>query len=619
MIRAILALGVMFCLSLPGLSQKGYWQQRADYEMKIDFDDSNHQYTGRQKITYRNNSPDTLHHLFYHLYFNAFQPGSMMDVRSRTIDDPDPRVGDRIAALSESEIGFIEVNSFKKNGDPQPHTVSGTVMKVELDQPILPGKKATLEMEFRGQVPLQIRRSGRDSKEGVAYSMTQWFPKLAEYDRMGWHADEYVGREFYGVWGDYSVEITIDSAYTVAGTGVLQNPREIGHGYAPEGKSLKRPDGDRLTWHFEAENVHDFAWAADKDYVHTQRTMDDGTELHFFYKDEEGLRENWERLPEYTERIFQYANEHFGQYPYPIYSVIQGGDGGMEYAMATLITGRRTFSSLVGVTVHEVMHSWYQMVLGTNETMFPWMDEGFTSYASSRIMSHLFNPEEDTRTGRYYDSYLRLAKSDLEEPMSTFADLFLTNFAYGAAAYGKGAVFLAQLGYVIGQENLDRGLLRYFDEWQFKHPTPWDFILVMEKQSDIQLKWYLHYMLNTTNTIDYALKRVDGRSDKTLVTLERVGDFPMPIDVDVFMRDGSRKRINIPLRMMRGSKPSEEVEDYRVADEWPWTHPTYDLEIEVPIGEIEAIEIDASQRLADVERSNNRVELNEKTETLIID
>ncbi len=616
--RELLALILVFSFSAVAVAKGPYWQQRADYEMKIDFDDAAHQYSGWQKITYRNNSPDTLHNLYYHLYLNAFQPGSMMDVRSRTIKDADPRVGDHISALSEDEIGYLEVQSLDMNGNALKYKVSGTILIVELDKPILPGRKVKLEMNFRGQVPLQIRRTGRDNSEGIAYSMTQWYPKLAEYDAMGWHADEYVGREFYGVWGNYDVQINIDSAYTVAASGVLQNPREIGHGYSTEGKSLKRPAGDRLTWRFVANDVHDFAWAADKDYIHTQLKMENGPNLHFFYKNEEDLLDNWEKLPEFTEKIFKYASKHFGKYPYPTYSVIQGGDGGMEYAMATLITGRRTLSSLVGVTVHEVMHSWYQMVLATNETMFPWMDEGFTSYASSRIMSHLFNPEEDTRTGRYYNTYINLATSGAEEPMSTYADLFLTNYAYGAAAYGKGAVFPAQLGYVIGQDNLDRGLLRYFDEWQFKHPTPSDFMLVMEQQSGLQLDWYLHYMVNTTNTIDYSLKNVDGRSDGTTITLERIGDFPMPIDLDIFLRDGTHKQINIPMRMMRGSKPSEgEDVDYTVMPDWQWTNATYELSLDIPIDKIEAIEIDASGRLADIDRSNNRVELGPHTEIII--
>ena len=597
-----------------GISQDTYWQQRVEYEMEIDFDDSLHQYDGFQKLTYYNNSPDTLFSAYFHLYFNAFQPGSMMDVRSRTIEDPDPRVGDRIAKLEESEIGFMRVQSLRQNGDEVEIQEVGTILEVDLAEPILPGKKAKFEMEFKGQVPVQIRRSGRDNREGIAYSMSQWYPKICEYDAMGWHPDPYIGREFHGVWGDFDVKITMDSSYTIGATGVLENADEIGHGYLDRGDKLKRPEGDRLTWHFTAEKVHDFVWAADDEYAHTKTTLPSGTVIHFLFKDTEDLRTNWGKLPEYVEQVFDYANERFGQYPYPQYSVIQGGDGGMEYAMATLITGQRKFSSLVGVTVHEIMHSWYQMLLATNEGMYPWMDEGFTTFASSKVMSHLFNPEEDTRRGRYYDSYISLAKSGKEEPMAKMADHYNTNYAYGAASYSKGAVFIGQLGYILGQENLDKGMLRYFQEWSFKHPTPNDFIHVLEKVSGMELKWYLNYMLNTTEVIDYGISTIKGMEGKTEIELERIGLFPMPIDLYITYRDGSSEMINIPLRMMRGHKPSPDGVEFTVAEDWPWTHPAYSLTIDADPQDIEKIEIDPTRRMADVDPANNVVNFDGATE-----
>lgn len=600
-------------LTLSIFAEAQYWQQEMTCEMELELDDSNHQYTGTQEIRYKNNSPDTLFRIYFHLHPNAFQPGSMMDIRSRTIEDPDPRVGDRIAYLTPEEQGFLHVLKLTQNGKPLRFEEVGTVLEVELEKPIRPGKKAKFEMEFHGQVPLQVRRSGRDNKEGIAYSMTQWYPKLAEYDVTGWNADEYIGREFHGVWGEWDVKITMDSAYTIGGTGMLQNAKEIGKGYLPEGQSPKRPDGDKLTWHFKAEKVHDFAWAADKDYVHTMRKMKNGTELHFFYKDSPDLKDGWEQLPEFTERIFEYANKHFGEYPYPQYSIIQGGDGGMEYPMATLITGQRRLSSLVGVSAHEAMHSWYQLLLGTNETLYPWMDEGFTTYASGRIMSHLFNPEEDTRTGRYYEGYVSLAKSGKEEPMSTMADHYKTNYAYGAASYSKGAVFLAQIGYVIGDDALQRGLLRYFDEWKFKHPTPMDLIRVMEKTSQLELGWYLNYMMNTTEIIDYAIDTVHAPEGRTWIDLSRIGNFPMPLDIDITYTDGRQDRVHIPLRMMRGAKPQEDDTPYLVAIDWPWTHPVYRLALDVPLNSIAKVEIDASGRLADVNRENNVFIISEQT------
>ncbi|MFI3185218.1 MAG: hypothetical protein QX198_04490, partial [Methylococcaceae bacterium] len=194
-------------------------------------DATRHQFKGKQKLVYTNNSPDTLTKVFYHLYFNAFQPGSMMDVRSRTIQDPDPRVADRISKLAPEEVGYHKVDRFTQDGQVLKYHVQGTVLEVELARPILPGGRSEFLMDFNSQVPLQIRRSGRHNAQGIDYSMTQWYPKMAEYDHEGWHADPYVGREFHGVWGDFDVKISIDKKYVIGGTGYLQNPNEIGHGY----------------------------------------------------------------------------------------------------------------------------------------------------------------------------------------------------------------------------------------------------------------------------------------------------------------------------------------------------------------------------------------------------
>lgn len=585
------------------------WQQYANYYMEIDMDVNTNRFQGIQKLEYTNNSPDVLDQVFYHLYFNAFQPGSMMDVRSRTIKDPDRRVRDRISKLSDEEIGYQKIFSLKQDGEDVKFEVVGTVLEVQLAKPIQPGQKVTFDMTFEGQVPLQIRRSGRDNAEGVRYTMTQWFPKLAEYDYQGWHADEYIGREFYGVWGDYEIKISIDKDYVVGGTGYLQNPLEIGHGYEDEGQTVnKKIENGKLTWHFIAPNVHDFAWAADPDYVHDKLTMDNGMVLHFFHQKGQNEK-NWAELMPLAEQAFEYANEHFGQYPYKQFSVIQGGDGGMEYPMSTMITGMR--GSLLGVTIHEAMHDWYHGVLGNNEALTPWMDEGFTSYASSRISRHLrANGNEEPTTIENLGmsangGYLRIAMSGVEEPLSTHGDHYNLNGAYSAASYSKGSVWMSQLGYVIGEEALDKGLLEYFNTWKFKHPNPNDVLRVFERVSGLELDWYNEYFVYTTKKIDYGIQNVVGEGNSTKVTLEKVGLMPMPTDVVVTYKDGTKEVHYMALRMMRGEKPAETNDPRVVHADWPWTNPSYDLNIDRPISDIASIEIDPSGRMADVNRENN--------------
>ena len=605
----------LFTFSL-SLAQNGtYWQQEVDYTMEIDVDAEKHQYTGKQKLVYTNNSPDVLTRVYYHLYFNAFQPGSMMDTRSRTITDPDSRVKDRILHLSENEIGYQKIHSLKQDGKPVNYSVEGTILVVELNKPIKPGTKSTFEMEYEAQVPLQIRRSGWNNEAGVELSMSQWYPKISEYDFMGWHPNPYVGREFHGVFGNFDVKITIDKNYVLGGTGLLQNPQEIGYGYEKPGSTVKKAAGDKLTWHFVAENVIDFFWGADPDYVHKTVQVLNGPLLHFLYQ-ENAISENaspeenakykeaWEQLPNYMVKAIQYANEHFGTYPYPQFSVVQGGDGGMEYPMGTFVTGARNFGSLLGTTVHEMYHSWYQNVLATNESLLPWMDEGFTSYAAAETMAALFERKGNAHSGAYR-GYGYIVQSGKEEPLTTHADHYNTNQAYGIAAYSKGEVFLYQLSYIIGEDTFRKGILNYHQQWKLKHPTALDFITVMEKESGMILDWYYEYFVETTKTIDYGIKAVLGTDSKTIVEFEKKGLMPMPLDVEVEYTDGNKELFYIPLRIMRGEKPAENDMKRTILEDWQWVFPTYTMEIPAAVSSIKSIIIDPSERMADIERSNN--------------
>src|SRR5690554_5624376 len=439
-----------------------YWQQKVDYKMDIQMDVKNFQYKGKQELKYTNNSPDTLNKVYYHLFFNAFQPGSEMDVRSRTIVDPDSRVGDRISKLSPAEIGYIKPTMLTQDGKPVVYKIVGTVMQVQLNTSILPGQSTVFNLEWDAQVPLQVRRSGRDSSEGVALTMTQWYPKISEYDFEGWHADPYIGREFFSVWGNYDVKITIDESYTIGGTGYLQNPAEVGHGYTAPGQKWMKPKKGKYTWHFLAPDVHDFAWGADPNYIHDTYPGPNGVTLHFFYKDNPEIAENWKNLQPKTAALMEFFNEHIGPYPYEQYSVIQGGDGGMEYAMCTMITGERELGSLVGVTAHELAHTWFQFVLASNESRHPWMDEGFTVFIADEAMNVVMDQNKDNPHSGSYSSYYFQAASGEEQPMSTHADRYDNNRAYSVNAYSKGSVFLNQLGYIIGHENLSKTLKRFY-------------------------------------------------------------------------------------------------------------------------------------------------------------
>lgn len=591
----------------PLFGQDYRWQQRVEYDMNVRVDVKTHRVSGDQKLVYYNNSKDTLTRVYYHLYFNAFQPGSMMDIRSRNIQDPDPRVGERISKLKDDEIGYQHVISLNQDGKATTYRIDGTILEVTLAKPILPNTKTVFDMKFESQVPIQIRRSGRNSKEGIAYSMTQWYPKMAEYDHQGWHAYQYVAREFHGVWGDFYVKITIDPTYVIGGTGKLQNADKVGHGYEKAGTTVKSPAGD-LTWHFQAKNVIDFAWAADPEYVHDKAQVPNGPELHFFYQKNDKTADNWTKLRDYAVKHFQFMNSTFGKYPYDTYSIIQGGDGGMEYPMCTLITGERSLGSLVGVMAHEVAHSWYQGVLASNESLYSWMDEGFADFASQESMAVLVN-EKNVHTGSYA-GYFALVRSGLQEPLSQHSDHYNTNRAYSVGSYNLGTVFLQQLKYVMGDENFYIGMRRYYNSWKFRHPEPNDFIRIMEKTSNLQLRWYMNYWVNTTKKIDYGIKSVLENQGATFISLERMGDFPMPIDLVVTYKDGTREMFYIPLGEMMGTKQIEDKTMNRTdLQAWPWVNPTYTVRVGRPSSEIANIDIDPTLRMADVNPDNNFLEV----------
>ncbi len=622
---------ISLVISTQIFAQPERWQQSINYKIDATLDVQKNTVKGTEEILYANNSTDTLHKVYFHMYWNAFQPNSNMDVRSRElgkttftnrrgeeVKDWDMRVRDRIQNLKPEEYGIQKVNTLSINGKQQQLVEHETILEVVLTQPILPKSSVKINLSFEAQVPIQIRRSGRDNKEGVRYSMSQWYPKMVEYDYQGWNTNPYIAREFYGVWGNYDVTLRLDKNYMVGGTGVLQNPT------APLDK-----DGNKV-WNFKGNTIHDFVWFADNNFKHLSKEVRKGLTLHVYYKAKDAKADSaWANVLWAAEKVLPFMEKKMGAYPYPQYSFIQGGDGGMEYAMATLLVGPS-----LGTAFHEWIHSWYQHILGSNESLFAWMDEGFTSYGEEMV-SHYYETNFASQSpyisdaakkqiqvslerqskllpavqSGNYSGYLALAKSGLEEPMSTHADHFNTNYAYSNAAYSKGGTFLGVLGYMMGEAKRDQLMLNYYNTWKFKHPNANDFIRVAEKTSGLQLQWLKEYWVNSTKTIDYGLNDIQVSGNAALISVQRVGKFPMPIEVVVTYKDGTNELHYIPLDLMLGGKTQEGAIKQINHPEWKWTHPTYTFETTQPLSAIKSIEIDPSQRMPDINRSNNKIEI----------
>ena len=588
---------LVFTLSINGQNS---WQQNANYKIYIDVDVKKNTFKGSQEVLYTNNSPDALNKVFFHLYFNAFRPESDMAERLNNGDDNNRRFDVNIKDLEPHEYGQLKVNNLKQDGLNIDSFVSDTILEVTLTNPILPGESSLFTMNFNGQIPITIRRAGRDSPMGVKYSMAQWYPKISEYDYEGWNTAPYTGREFHGVWGDFDVTIKIDKDFIVAASGYIQETD-------PNNNKLGYLSGKKRVWNFKAPKVHDFTWAADSEYIHDIYPGPNGVKLNFYYKNDPKIIANWKTLQPVTAELMDFFNNYIGEYPYEQYSVVQGGDGGMEYSMLTLLNYGEELIPLISVTSHELAHAWFQGVLATNEMNHAWMDEGSASYFGELAESHVFNIDfHPIFTERPYQDYISLATSGQEMPLATNANRFKFNRAYEDAAYDKGFVFLSQLNYIIGEKAFEKTIKNYFDKYKFTHPLPNDLRRVAEQSSGILLNWYLTDWTQTTNQIDYAIKNVESRKKKSVITLERIGLMPMPLEILVRYKDGNEEFYYIPISLMRGEKSKPEYADKWIQlKDWSWAYKKYEFEIKSKMESIKSIDINPTGLLADVDTSNN--------------
>ena len=578
---------------------QNYWQQEANYKIFVDINVKNNRYKGNQEIVYTNNSNDTLNKIFIHLYFNAFKASSDMAERLVSGDDINTRFDINLKELKPEEEGYLDVFNLKQDNTDVDSFVSDTILEVTLANPLVPGQSSIFSMDFKGQVPITIRRAGRDSPMGVKFSMAQWYPKISEYDYEGWNTAPYTGREFHGVWGDFDVNIKIDKDYIVAASGYLQKTDQLN-------PKLGVKSGNKRIWNFIAPRVHDFTWAADPDYIHDVYPGPNGVKLNFYYKNDPKIVENWRTLQPITAELMKFFNENIGTYPYKQYSVVQGGDGGMEYSMLTLINYGDEFVPLVSVTSHELAHAWFQGVLATNEMNHEWMDEGAASYFGDLAESFVLKTDFYRSIMSSYGRYIELANSGMEMPQSTNANRYKFNRAYESTAYSKGFVFLSQLRYIIGNESFKKTIKNYFNTYKFTHPLPNDFRRIAEQSSGILLNWYLTDWTQTTNKIDYAIDKVEKMNKKSIISLKRIGLMPMPLEVLVKLKDGREEFYYIPITLMRGEKKRPlYAERWTQVKDWSWAYKNYILEIDHELESIQSININPTGLIADSNSLND--------------
>ncbi|UCF05823.1 MAG: M1 family metallopeptidase [bacterium] len=549
-------------LPLPVLSDR-YWQQKADYEIHVTLDPSEHTLTGTETITYTNNSPDTLDIFYLHLYPNAYR-----DRTSQLIRDYMKGTFFFFVGLPKSWRGWIDVTALSVDDTETEFTVDGTILESAFPIPLAPGKTATIELTFTEKIR---KRRGRAGYRGRHYDLAQWYPKMVVYDKRGWHPDQFRQGEFYGEFGTFDVHITLPEEYVVAATGVPvsgdpgweKNPLRRGGGGGsgmhpmgggPHGHSMSAGGGedtevdDTKTVHFRAEKVHDFAWSADPTFVVQDTTYNDIHVMSIF----RSWNRSWaDSVLVRTLRSVRWLEGITGPYPYPQLSIVDcPTHGGMEYPMFVM-----NGNADEGLIFHEVGHIYFYAALANNERDEAWLDEGLTQYQTFWYTERRFGPNGEPQDrifpfslfprGTMYERLARpvinLHRTDFAERVATPAHEFQNS--YHTSVYVKAPLFLRALHYTVGDENFRKILTTYFERWKFKHVDEEAFRSVCEEISEMDLKDLFKQWLHSTKDCDYRISRFKVKQADEGYTAEvkinRKGELIMPITLAFRLKNGN--------------------------------------------------------------------------------
>lgn len=588
-----------------------YFQQHVDYRINAKLDIALNRIDATQTLIYTNNSPDTLSQLHFHLYLNKYEKGAYHYRGRRT-----------------HESASIDIFEIRENDSIKTvYMIDHTLLHLPLNEKLLPGDSVNLFFKFAAKLP---QASGRYGYYGDHYDVGNWYPTPVVYDREGWHLHQHIDNEFYQEWGDFRVDIRVPKGFILGATGNLLNPEKALRDTSASVREWYREnpsDTSTTLWKFSAPRVHDFAWTADPGYVLFQNEWN-GITLNVLAMDH-NARE-WKQVTEFGVDALKYLSETFGEYPYKQLTIADTyiRAGGMEYPGIAFIN---TYTSPLyalnhfrAVIIHEMAHNWFYGLLASNQTEEEWLDEGFTTMAEILCMEHLFGCRDNYSYNtqgwlrnrlklpvsiRRYSAlqYLRMVKQGNErDPINLMPDLFRGDVY--TSQYEKMANVLFMLQTVVGDSLFFKGLRRYYEEWRFRHPYPEDFFRIMEITCKRDLDWFFEQWLNTTRTLDYAVKEVSvkGRDETQKgsyhveIVLERIGDIFMPLDVDIVLKNGIRHKLHIPVDLK--AKPDR---DRRILEYWHFTQERYTMELKLSDA-LDYVIIDPGLTLLDVNRLNNR-------------
>lgn len=596
----------------------GYWQQDVHYSIRARLDDKTDIVTASEILTYQNNSPDTLYEVYFHLYQNAFQPGSYMSELMHQ-----GKVNTSYSRYESQKLGteILEVQQGETKITP---IIDNTIMRLDLKEPILPGKRAEFYVAFktyfdRGSLRRRMKLFDHDGVKH--YDGVHWYPRICVYDRkFGWTTDQHLGKEFYGDYGVYDVELQIPAPYILEATGVLINEKEV----LPDDLrkkidiknfenyvgALTKPvadDGTYKNWRYHAENVHDFAFTADPTYRIGEVVWNG---IRCIAIAQEPNASGWQKTAQFVADVVKTYSEDFGMYAYPKMVAADARDG-MEYPMLTLNGGNWPGHRFV--IAHEVGHNWFFGMVGNNETYSAGMDEGFTQFLTAWSLKKTGNISgfpNSVDPGVVYMGYLNHATQDNTARLNIHSDNFGSAERHGGGygqVYYKTATMLYNLQYVLGDELFEDAMKHYFNQWKFAHPYWEDFRNSIIQYTKVDLNWFFDQWLTTTQTIDYKITRVKrlkstGKAAYAYeFTIKRKGSMQMPLDIRAIDRNGSGYDYHIPNTWYEKEGGHMVLPAWKA---WDILYPTYTAKIELN-APLKNLVIDPSDRMADIYRLDN--------------
>jgi hypothetical protein len=579
-----------------------YWQQRADYRIAATLDSARQQIRGRETIHYVNNSPTALPYLWLYVEQNICKSNSI----TSTLNQPPLAFADISFDFSCGGVNTdgLVLESATIAGREMKKTVYGTTMRVDLDRPLASGASINLDFAWHFTIPEQgVGRMGRD---GALYEIAQWYPRVAVFDDVrGWNHEPYIGAgEFYLDYGDYDVALTVPAGYTVAATGELQNPEQSLNAAQRARLALARRSdtavaivtraeatqanrvvaGRSTTWHFSATNVRDFAWAAAPNWIWEASTVD-GILIQTLYRPTADKWANGE-AHRMARGAIKYFSEQWYRYPYSHATTVEGPVGGMEYPMLTFVPNGSSRETTHWELAHEFGHEWFPMIVGSNERLYPWMDEGFNTFIDLHNAAQYFagTPYGDTIEVNPLHLAVEHSRPGVEQPLisnpTEVHDLMWTG-------YQKPALMLQTLRFeVLGKDRFDIAFRDYIKTWAFKHPTPADFFRVMRDASGMELDWFWRDWVYTTARLDQAVEPVvTDTSGRASVWITNRGTMLLPAELRITFDDGKTETVKLPVEM--------------------WNLGPRFLYRLTSTRRVRRVEVDPRHVLPDVDRSNN--------------